>query len=95
MGGIRGFDTAIRLGGEEFVVLMPNVEGRSAFAAANRLRMMIEAQPFQIADDGQALPVTISIGVATGLAGEIALNGLLERADQALYAAKNGGRNRV
>lgn len=95
MGGIRGFDTAIRLGGEEFVVLMPNVEGRSAFVAANRLREMIEAEPFRIADDGQTLTVTMSIGVATGVAGEILLNGLLERADQALYAAKNGGRNRV
>ena len=44
LGGIRGFDTAIRLGGEEFVVLMPNVEGRSAIVAANRLREMIEAE---------------------------------------------------
>lgn len=95
MGGIRGFDTAIRLGGEEFVVLMPNVEGRSAFVAANRLREMIESEPFPIAEDGQTLTVTVSIGVATGAAGDILLNGLLERADQALYAAKNGGRNRV
>jgi two-component system, cell cycle response regulator len=95
LGGIRGFDTAIRLGGEEFVVLMPNVEGRSAFVAANRLREMVEAEPFPIADDGQTLKITMSIGVATGVAGEIELNGLLERADQALYAAKNGGRNRV
>ena len=95
LGGIRGFDTAIRLGGEEFVVLMPNVEGRSAVVAANRLREMIEVEPFPIADDGQTLKVTMSIGVATGVAGEIPLNGLLERADQALYAAKHGGRNRV
>lgn len=95
MGSIRGFDTAIRLGGEEFVVLMPNVEGRSALVAANRLREMIETEPFQIAEDGQTLPVTVSIGIATGVAGEIALNDLLEHADQALYAAKNGGRNRV
>lgn len=95
LGGIRGFDTAIRLGGEEFVVLMPNVEGRSAFVAANRLREMIDAEPFEIAEDGQTLPITISIGIATGPAGEIALNDLLERADQALYTAKNAGRNRV
>ena len=95
LGGIRGFDTAIRLGGEEFVVLMPNVEGRSAFVAANRLREMVEVHPFPISDDGQTLKVTMSIGVATGVAGEIPLNGLLERADQALYAAKHGGRNRV
>jgi two-component system cell cycle response regulator len=95
MAGIRGFETAIRLGGEEFVVLMPNVDGRSAFIAANRLREMIEASPFQISEDGQTLAVTMSIGVATGVAGEVPLEGLLERADQALYTAKNGGRNRV
>ena len=95
MAGIRGFETAIRLGGEEFVVLMPNVDSRSAFIAANRLREMIEASPFQISEDGQTLAVTMSIGVATGVAGEVPLEGLLERADQALYTAKNGGRNRV
>ena len=56
---------------------------------------MVEVHPFPISDDGQTLKVTMSIGVATGVAGEIPLNGLLERADQALYAAKHGGRNRV
>ena len=56
---------------------------------------MVEAEPFDIDDNGETLKVTMSIGVATGPAGEIALNDLLERADQALYAAKNGGRNRV
>jgi two-component system cell cycle response regulator len=95
LSGIRGFDTAIRLGGEEFVVLMPNVDGRSAVIAANRLREMIDVTPFEIDDKGQTLKVTMSIGAATGAAGEIALNDLLERADQALYTAKNGGRNRV
>ena len=95
LSGIRGFDTAIRLGGEEFVMLMPNVDGRSAVIAANRLREMIDVTPFEIDDKGQTLKVTMSIGAATGAAGEIALNDLLERADQALYTAKNGGRNRV
>ncbi|CAN0542536.1 unnamed protein product, partial [Laminaria digitata] len=95
LGGIRGFDTAIRLGGEEFVVLMPNVDGRSAAVAANRLREMVEAKPFDIDDSGGSLTITMSVGVATGAAGEIELSDLLERADQALYAAKNGGRNQV
>jgi two-component system cell cycle response regulator len=95
LSGIRGFDTAIRLGGEEFVMLMPNVDGRSAVIAANRLREMIDVTPFEIDDKGQTLKVTMSIGVATGAADEIALNDLLERADQALYTAKNGGPNRV
>ena len=95
MGGIRGFDTPIRLGGEEFVVLMPNVDAKAAFGAANRLRSMIEEDPFEISDDGQTLPVTISIGVATGKAGENGLEELLEQADKALYSAKAAGRNRV
>jgi len=95
MGGVRGFDTPIRLGGEEFVVLMPNVDAKAAFGAANRLRAMIEAEPFEVSENGDTLPVTISIGVATGKAGETALDALLEQADQALYAAKAAGRNRV
>jgi len=95
MGGVRGFDTPIRLGGEEFVVLMPNVDAKAAFGAANRLRAMIEAEPFEVSENGDTLPVTISIGVATGKAGETALDALLEQADRALYAAKADGRNRV
>lgn len=95
MGGIRGFDTAIRLGGEEFVVLMPNVDARAALTAANRLRAMVAEDPFETSDGAQSLSITVSIGAATGVAGVIDLDHLLERADQALYAAKNGGRNRV
>lgn len=94
-GGIRGFDTAIRLGGEEFVVMMPNVDSRAAYMAANRIRAMIADEPFATSDNTQELSVTISIGVATGIAGEVSLIDLLDQADQALYAAKNGGRNRV
>jgi two-component system cell cycle response regulator len=92
---IMDVDMAIRLGGEEFVMLMPNVDGRSAVIAANRLREMIDVTPFEIDDKGQTLKVTMSIGVATGAADEIGLNDLLERADQALYTVKNGGPNRV
>lgn len=95
LGGVRGFDTAIRLGGEEFVVLMPNVEARAAFPAANRLRALVEEEPFDISGEGSPLPVTISIGVATGIAGKAPLAELLDRADQSLYAAKKAGRNRV
>ena len=94
MGGVRGFDTAIRLGGEEFVVLMPNADPRSAYSAANRLRMMVAEDPFETSTK-ETLPITVSIGVATGVAGEVPLSDLLDRADQALYAAKDGGRNRV
>lgn len=95
LGGIRGFDTAIRLGGEEFVVLMPNVDARAAFPAANRIRAMVEEYPFAISEAGDELAVTVSVGVATGTAGAAHLEELLERADQALYRAKNAGRNRV
>ena len=95
LGGIRGFDTAIRLSGEEFVVLMPNVDARAAFPAANRIRALVEEYPFAISEAGEDLAVTVSIGVATGTAGAAHLEELLERADQALYRAKNAGRNRV
>ena len=81
MGGVRSFDTPIRLGGEEFVVLMPDVDAKAAFGAANRLGAMIEEDPFEISDNGDTLPVTINIGVATGKAGETSLEELLEKAD--------------
>ncbi|MEX2453734.1 MAG: PleD family two-component system response regulator [Rhodospirillaceae bacterium] len=95
LGGIRGFDTAIRFGGEEFVVLMPNVDSRAAYHAASRIRALVEDEAFVISEEGESLPVTVSIGVASGIAGDAQLGGLLERADQALYTAKNAGRNRV
>ncbi len=93
--GVRSVDLVARLGGEEFVVVMPETNLAAAAVAAERLRHAVAAEPFLLRDSGIALPVTISIGVAATEHGGETVDTLLKRADEALYAAKNGGRNRV
>ena len=94
-GNLRGFDTAVRYGGEEFVVLMPDAPSSAAAAAGVRLCKAIAGSPFKVSDLADGLPVTVSIGVATAMAGSETLEQLVKRADEALYEAKNAGRNRV
>jgi two-component system cell cycle response regulator len=91
----RPADFACRLGGEEFVTIMPNTDGEAACHAAERVRRAVAAATFHVpgADDG--LSVTVSIGVAASESIDVAAETLLKRADEALYEAKRGGRNRV
>jgi two-component system cell cycle response regulator len=92
---VRSVDLVGRLGGEEFIVVMPETNLAGAAIVAERLRAAVAEDLFTLPDEGKQLPVTISIGVAvTGQAND-GLEGLLKRADDALYDAKNGGRNRV
>lgn len=95
MNCVRSVDLVARLGGEDFVVVMPETDLAIAAAVAERLRAAVAREPFTIQASSDKLPVTISIGV-TGVAG----NGddrdsMLKRADEALYSAKTHGRNRV
>ena len=90
---LRSEDLVGRLGGEEFVVLMPNTDAQSALAAGERIRTAFTVQAMNI--DGQALPVTVSVGVAVMQAEDQQFSQLLRRADHAMYAAKAAGRNRV
>jgi diguanylate cyclase (GGDEF)-like protein len=83
----RGADIVARVGGEEFVIVLPGADGASTLDFAERLRAAIE--------DGETeIPFTISAGVASALAPSTA-HTLLDAADRALYAAKHEGRNRV
>jgi diguanylate cyclase (GGDEF)-like protein len=82
-----------RLGGEEFVAMLDTGDKLQAHAVAEALRRAIEQQPFVAA--GSEETITVSIGVATLLAADRNLDDLLRRADQALYVAKSGGRNRA
>ena len=87
----RDADTVARWGGEEFLVVLPVTRGSEATELAERLRSRIEA--LQVADRHQCpVPVTLSIGVATLAASETGST-WLKRADEALYRAKNDGRN--
>ena len=92
---IEGTDSAIfaRLGGEEFVMLLPGLGEAAAMATAELFREGVAAMRIDLAD-GQ-LRFTISAGIATYCAADADFDALLDRADQALYRAKRDGRNRV
>ncbi len=92
---LRSVDLVGRLGGEEFVVVMPETSLAGALVVAERLRTAIADEPFAIRGESRKLPVTISIGVAVAGDEKDTLESLLKRADDALYAAKNSGRNQV
>jgi diguanylate cyclase (GGDEF)-like protein len=87
-------ETFARYGGEEFAVVARGVDLEAAAALSERLRAAVEAHPFIF--QGTAVPVTISVGVARAPASGMSGSGdLVARADEAMYAAKRGGRNRV
>ena len=92
---VRGVDLAARYGGEEFVVIMPDTDLEDASRIAERLRSTVSDQPFTISADSEPVPVTVSLGLATLGDGVATAADLLQRADAALYQAKNDGRNRV
>nr|MDQ2680227.1 GGDEF domain-containing protein [Candidatus Eremiobacteraeota bacterium] len=88
---IRSFDRAGRIGGEEFVVLMPGAGREMATNIGERLRVSIEQSDFR---HGNGTPVTVSAGIAVAATSDT-VETLLARADRALYEANRGGRNRV
>ena len=92
---VRGIDLACRLGGEEFVVVMPDTEADIAEKVAERIRRQIEQTPFPIGTDGRAIDVTVSVGVSSLSWANDSVEAMLKRADLALYEAKNSGRNKV
>ncbi|HNC68132.1 MAG TPA: GGDEF domain-containing protein, partial [Thauera aminoaromatica] len=90
-GGLRQHDRAGRFGGEEFAVLLDDVDADTALTLAERLRRSVEAAPAATA--AGAVSLTISLGLALVSGGDPAR--VLGDADAALYRAKRGGRNRV
>jgi len=92
---VRGIDVASRMGGEEFVVVMPDTDAALAFLVGERLRQKIAAEPFSIPESDEVIEVTVSIGISSLASVEDAPDVLLKRADDALYEAKRAGRNRV
>ncbi len=91
---VRCGDLAARFGGEEFVLVLPNTGLEKAQLVAEKIRALVEAHLFS--DQGRQWPVTVSIGVASLREDHPAnASDLLQLADQALYLAKESGRNRV
>jgi len=93
-GTLRTVDIIGRIGGEEFVMLLPETHLQEAVEAAERLREMVTEAEI-VLETGTVLHVTVSIGVATLRDKAANLETLLSRADQALYQAKAAGRNKV
>lgn len=89
---LRKEDVMGRLGGEEFAIFLPNASAAGALAVAERLRALVEAQP--VATGPQSIPLTVSVGVTLCAHGDAA-GAALQRADEAMYLAKERGRNRV
>ncbi|NUB16149.1 PleD family two-component system response regulator [Azospirillum brasilense] len=90
---LRTFDLVARLGGEEFVVILPDTDADAALTVAERLRTRIADTLFKVSADVGEIPVTVSIGVAVGGRLGDTAEGLIRRADEALYEAKRAGRN--
>ncbi len=92
---VKGGDTAARIGGEEFALLLPQTPIEGARILAERIRLAIERGRIRRDRAAEAIgAVTVSLGLALGEPGE-SIDGLLARADSALYAAKRNGRNRL
>jgi len=89
----RREDTVCRWGGEEFLLICPNMALRQGLHAAERLRRTVEATRFDLR--GQLISVTVSIGVASWRSDMLSTEQMLDEADRALYNAKQNGRNRV
>jgi diguanylate cyclase (GGDEF)-like protein len=92
---VRETDIVARYGGEEFAVILPHTSLADSVVLAERIRVAVEREPFAQASCQRLGRVTVSIGVAAWLHDSHTVEGLVEAADAALYAAKAAGRNRV
>ncbi len=95
---LRAIDLVARIGGEEFMIAMPNTNHDQGQYAADRLRRLISSKPFLLGPDLPALNVTMSVGVAIDGLHQLdryQIDHMCHRADEALYAAKNAGRDTV
>jgi diguanylate cyclase (GGDEF)-like protein len=92
---LRNHDIPGRLGGEEFAIVLPETSADQARAVAERLRQAVAGCDQTLSDGGQVIRYTISLGLAVLHDTDTGFEGVLGRADEALYAAKTGGRNQV
>lgn len=91
---IRGMDYFARFGGEEFLIMLPEISKDNAFLVAERIRKALEKHEILISE-GQTIKLTASFGVAEYPADALNYEGLIKKADTRLYQAKAEGRNRV
>jgi diguanylate cyclase (GGDEF)-like protein/PAS domain S-box-containing protein len=89
---VREIDVLARLGGDEFVLLLPAANGLQAYEVVERARTALQSQPISVND--ASVTIRISAGIAS-LTQDETFDGFMIRADQALYRAKESGRNRI
>ena len=94
-GTVRGVDIVARMGGEEFVVAMPETTLEMAMVIGERLRQRVAEEKFQLPGGEDEISVTVSIGAAMQDGEDDTPERMIARADAALYRAKREGRNRV
>ncbi|WP_420471716.1 PleD family two-component system response regulator [Brevundimonas sp. FT23042] len=92
---VRAIDLPCRLGGEEFVVVMPGASLEDATKVADRIRRDVASLPFPIMGGTESLTITVSVGVACSTGADDSPDALLKRADEGVYEAKSRGRNQV
>jgi two-component system cell cycle response regulator len=92
---IRSIDMICRIGGEEFVIVLPNTNAEVATRIADRMCRSVSAKQFNVGARTGPLAITVSIGVATVEGSSDTMETIVKRADEALYSAKRAGRNRV
>lgn len=92
LGAVRGIDKAVRFGGDEFCVILPQTDPEQAIAVANRVSRAISAAPLAI-DANTSVSITASFGIATYPTHAITKEGLIRQADAAMYDAKARGRS--
>lgn len=90
---LRKEDTACRYGGEEFTLILPDMDAQGAFAVAERIRLKLETTSLDL-NETDSVRITASIGIAC-LTREKSLETFIEKADDALYMAKKNGRNQT
>ena len=90
---LRQTDVVARFGGDEFVVVLPDTTANGAVGVAERIRKSIESSPLTARD--KKVSTTVSIGIAGYPTQGHDLDTVLERADNAMYTSKSGGKNRI
>jgi len=95
MGAMREGDVVARYGGEEFVIILPETEASYAVQVAEKIRRLVEEHPFRGEESQPQGKVTISLGASNWNRESSTVASLIQQADQALYRAKNEGKNCV
>jgi diguanylate cyclase (GGDEF)-like protein len=92
---IRKADIAVRYGGEEFMLILPQADANSLSVIGENIRRAVAASPIGLGAVGGSMAITVSVGIAAFHIDTDSGDSLIARADRALYRAKESGRNRV